>query len=171
MQTNLHCARCLGALGLTLSILSCEQGIRDESHAMVAPAAARVPVRAGLADSLASLADSLLALEREAAQIAFGDASGQSEGNEDLLFTTILSSVRVAEIALASDSTAASPHVALGMSLMERSYRGFGAFDSLDLARAEHHLREAIRILPPDDPRRSPLDNALSRVVHNRRPQ
>jgi hypothetical protein len=144
---------------------------RDDALERTPEVGASVSARRDVADSLAELSGALLALEREAAQLAFGDASGESEGEEGLLYTTILSSVRVAEIALSADSTVASSHIALSLGLIERSYRGFGVFDTLDLSRAERHLRDAIRILPINDPRRSMLDSALLRVVHNRRPQ
>lgn len=116
---------------------------------------------------LASFADSLFEIERKAASVAFGDPSGEGEGDENLLHTAFLSSLRFAELALQSDSGSADAEFVLGKVYAERSYRGFGVFDRDDLRAAKRFLVAAEAGLAESDVRRQRAKEILMVVQHN----
>lgn len=116
---------------------------------------------------LASFADSLFDMERRAASVAFGDPSGEGEGEENLLHTAFLSSLRFAELALESDSECVDAQFVLGKVYAARSYRGFGVFDLEDLRAAKRFLEAAEAGLAESDRRRQRAKEVLIVVQHN----
>jgi hypothetical protein len=121
------------------------------------------------AAALASLADSLFEMEKSAAGVAFGDPSGEGEGEEDMIHTVFLSSLRVAEIALQLDSSSTAARFVLGKVYAERSYRGFGLFNREDLQDARLHLEAAEAGVPKEDIRKQQAQALLRVVNHNLR--
>jgi hypothetical protein len=109
----------------------------------------------------------LFSLEQSAAGAAFGDSSGEGEGEEDLIHTVFLSSLRVAELAVQMDSNSAAAQLVLGRVYAERSYRGFGVFSREDLQAAERLLRAAEAGLPSADRRKQQAQELLRIVEHN----
>lgn len=124
----------------------------EPSDRLASDVAAQPVIDAGetlsVSATLAAYADSILQLERQAAGWAFADSLGDGEGHEDLLYTMYHSSIVAANRAVELDSANAYAWIVLSDALSKRAYRGFGTFDSLDLANARVALTRAAQLRP-----------------------
>lgn len=130
-------------------------------------AIARVPsldsTTASQVATLVAVAETLHRLEVKGAGLAFGDPGGGGEGDEQLLYTAFRSSVALLERAVQMDPSNGRAWYWLGQALTARSYRGFGEWDSTDVAGSIRALERARRMLAPTDRIRTDLDETLDR--------
>lgn len=145
----------LGIACLALvSLAACSRGptLRENTGRGVARPATR-------ANDLAWVGENLYKLESEGARLAFGDSVG--EGDEDLEHTVFQSSIVILRHAVARDSTNGRAWLWLGEALTSRAYRGFGEWDSTDVAAAVAALGQAKRHLPASDSLSAHADSSL----------
>lgn len=127
------------------------------------PAHAASRDSAATVSELVAVAESLHSLELKGAALAFGDPSGEGEGDEQLRHTAFQSSVALLRRAVQQQPSDARAWLRLGQALAARSYRGFGEWDSTDARESVQALERARTIFAPSDPLWTQLNETLAR--------
>lgn len=136
----------------------------DGTEVPGAPAAVTSQMASMLPGShLARIGSLVYQLEDSAATVAFGDTTGETEGEEEKVHSFYESSVRILTRAAEQDPTDGVAWYWLGIALSSRAYLGFGEWNLEDEEKAVVALERAVASLGQADPLRAEAVDALTR--------